>query len=256
VLGSDLEMHGGAPFPFPVDHNYPEPLIMLAAIAGATRRLRLATGILIAPMRPAVLLAKMAATLDVVSDGRFDLGLGAGWHAAELRAAGNDPATVMQTLEDIVGACRALWAGGPSSFHSPSVSFDGLYCYPRPSSGAALPVWLAGPCARSTFRRIARLGDGWVPFGNVGVADIARGSAMLDEAAAGEGRDRSSFGIRASLPIGTGSPRERLEHALAAAPEFVAAGATALQLPLSRLADDFDSTFELTSLAAREIHAL
>ena len=256
VLGADLEMHGGAPFPFPVDHNYPEPLIALAAIAGATRRLRLSTGILIAPMRPAVLLAKMAATLDVVSGGRFDLGLGAGWHAAELRAAGNDPAHAMQTLEDTLGACRALWGGGPASFRSQSVSFDGLYCYPRPASGAALPVWLAGPCARSTFRRIAQLGNGWVPFGNVTADAIARGSAMLDDAAAAEGRDRASFGIRASLPIGTGSPRERLDYALAAAPEFIAAGATALQLPLFRLADDFDTAFELTSVAVRAIHAL
>ena len=256
VLGPDLEMHGGAAFPFPVDHNYPEPLIALAAIAGATRRLRLSTGILIAPMRPAVLLAKMAATLDVVSGGRFDLGLGAGWHASELRSAGQDPASAMQTMEDTLGACRALWGGGPASFRSPSVSFDGLYCYPRPASGAALPVWLAGPCAVSTFRRIARLGNGWVPFGNVTADAIARGSAMLDEAAAVEGRDRDSFGIRASLPIGTGSPRERLDYALRAAPEFIAAGATALQLPLFRLADDFDTAFELTSIAVREIHAL
>ena len=256
VLSPDLEMHGGAPFPFAVDHNYPEPLIMLSAIAGATRRLRLSTGIVIAPMRPAVLLAKMVATLDMVSGGRLDLGLGAGWHASELRAAGVDPAKVMQIFEDTLGACRALWAGGPASFRSSSVSFDDLYCYPLPASGAALPVWLAGPCVPSTFRRIARLGNGWLPFGNVGVDDIARGSTMLDDAAAAEGRDRASLGIRATLPIGTGSPQERLEHALAAAPTFVAAGATALQLPLSRLADDFDTAFDLTRLAAREIHAL
>ena len=206
---------------------------MLAAIAGATRRLRLSTGILIAPMRPRSCWPRWPPrSMSCPADDSISASVPVGTRS-ELRAAGNDPATAMQALEDILGACRALWAGGPSSFQSPSVSFEGLYCYPRPASGAALPVWLAGPCARSTFRRIARLGDGWVPFGNVGVADIARGSAMLDEAAAAEGRDRSSFGIRASLPIGTGSPRERLEHTLAAAPEFVAAGATALQLPLS-----------------------
>ena len=256
VLGADLEMHGGAAFPFPVDHNYPEPLVMLAAIAGATTRVRLSTGIVIAPMRPAVLLAKMVATLDVVSGGRFDLGLGAGWHGAELRAAGVEPEQAMQVFEDTLGACRALWAGGPASFHSSSVSFDGLYCHPRPASGAALPVWLAGPCTRGTFRRIGRLGNGWVPFGNVTADVIARGSALLDEAAADSGRDRASFGIRAGLPIGTGTPQARLEHALAAAPAFIAAGATALQLPLSRLADDWDTALEITALAAREIHAM
>jgi probable F420-dependent oxidoreductase len=256
VLGPNLEMHGGAAFPFPVDHNYPEPLITLAAIAGATSRLRLSTGVLIAPMRPAVLLAKMAATLDVVSGGRFDLGLGAGWHASELRAGGIDPTQAMQVFEDVLGACRALWAGGPASFRSASVSFDDLYCYPRPASGAALPVWLAGPCTRGTFRRIGRLGNGWVPFGNVTADAIASGSAMLDQAAADNDRDRATFGIRASLPIGTGAPQARLEHALAAAPAFIAAGATALQLPLSRLADDWDTALEITALAAREIHAM
>jgi probable F420-dependent oxidoreductase len=256
VLGSEMEMHGGRAFPFPADHNYPEPLIALAAIAGATSRVRLSTGILIAPMRSAVLLAKMAATLDVVSGGRFDLGLGAGWHGPELRAAGIDPAKATKVLEDILGACRALWAGGPASFRSNSVSFDGLHCYPRPASGAALPVWLAGPCTPSTFRRIARLGDGWVPFGNVGADDIARGSVLLDQAAAEVGRDRASFGIRASLPLGVGSPQASVEHAIAAAPEFIAAGATALQLPLSRMADDFDTASDVISFAARELHAL
>jgi probable F420-dependent oxidoreductase len=258
VLASNIEPHGpgGAPFPYPADHNYPEPLIALAAIAGATQRLRLATGILIAPMRPAVVLAKMAATLDVISGGRLDLGLGAGWHAAELRSAGVDPATATQALEDTLGACRALWSGGPASFRSPSIEFENLYCHPCPSSGASLPVWLAGPCTRPTFRRVARLGDGWLPFGNLTPDDIARGSELLDQAASEFGRDRASLGIRASLPVGTGPPRARVEHALAAAPAFLAAGATALQLPLARLAHDLDTAFEITELAARELHAL
>jgi probable F420-dependent oxidoreductase len=239
VLAAEIEAHGpgGAAFPFPSDHTYPEPLIALAAIAGATSRVRLATGILIAPLRPAIVLAKMAATLDVLSGGRLDLGVGAGWHRAELQAAGIDPAAATAMLEDIVGACRALWVGDAATFHSPTVQFEGLYCRPAPRQGTALPVWFAGPPAPSTFRRIARLGDGWVPFGNTSVADIARGAELLTAAAREHGRDPSTLGIRASLPVGSEpDPRQRLDAALACAPAFVDAGATTLQLPISRLA--------------------
>ena len=252
VLARDIEAHGpgGGTFPFPSDHNYPEPMVTLAAVAGATERLRLATGILIAPMRPATLLAKMASTLDVLSAGRLDLGVGAGWHGPELRSAGADPSDAMQRMDDIVGACRALWAGGPSSYRSPTVNFDDLYCEPAPVSGAALPVWFAGPCIRSTFRRIVRLGDGWLPFGNVPLDGIARGRAMLDQAAADAGCDPAAFGIRASLPLDGATAWARLNHALAAAPDFVAAGANVLQLPLSRLATTLDEVHDVVATAA------
>lgn len=259
VLASEIEAHGpgGNPFPFPPAHVYPEPLITLAAIAGATARVRLSTGILIAPLRPAVVLAKMAATLDVVSNGRLDLGVGAGWHRAELAAVGADPERATAMLEDIVGACRVLWTGGPASFDSPTVRFDDLHCQPVPVQGPAMPVWLAGPPVRSTFRRIARLGDGWLPFGNVAVDDIARGNEMLQQAAREQSRDPRSLGIRASLPISAGPDLgERLDGALAAAPAFVAAGATVLQIALSRLAADLDDVERVVATAAQAIASL
>jgi probable F420-dependent oxidoreductase len=259
VLASEIEAHGpgGHPFPFPPEHVYPEPLITLAAMAGATSRVRLSTGILIAPLRPAVVLAKMAATLDVVSSGRLDLGVGAGWHRAELLAAGADPDRATLMLEDIVGACRVLWTGGPASFASATVNFDDLHCQPVPVQGTAVPVWFAGPPVRSTFRRIARLGDGWLPFGNVAVDEIARGNDLLQQAAHEQSRDPASLGIRASLPIpATPDLEARLDSALAEAPAFVAAGATVLQIALSRLAADLDDVARVVSTAARAIAAI
>jgi probable F420-dependent oxidoreductase len=256
VLAAEIEAHGpgGAAFPFPPDHTYPEPLIALAAIAGATSRVRLATGILIAPLRPAVVLAKMAATLDVLSGGRLDLGVGAGWHRAELVAAGADPDRATAILEDTVGACRALWTGRAASFHSPTVDFTDLFCRPAPVQGARLPVWFAGPPVRSTFRRIARLGDGWVPFGNTDADVVARGAALLAAAAREVGRDPATLGIRASLPLGAAAdPAARLAAALAAAPAYVEAGARVLQLPLHRLSDDAAEALGLVADAARAI---
>jgi probable F420-dependent oxidoreductase len=259
VLASEIEAHGpgGHAFPFPSDHVYPEPLITLAAIAGATSRVRLSTGILIAPLRPAIVLAKMTATLDVLSRGRVDLGVGAGWHRAELQAAGADPDRATQILEDTVRACRELWKGGPSSVDTPSVSFRDLFCVPIPVQGAALPVWFAGPPVRSTFRRIARLGDGWLPFGNVETPDIARGAEYLRAAAEEHGRDPAALGIRASLPIGA-SPdlHRRLDEALATAPRFVEAGATVLQIALSRLANTRDDVPAVIAQAADAVHSV
>jgi probable F420-dependent oxidoreductase len=259
VLAQEIEAHGpgGHAFPFPPDHVYPEPLITLAAIAGATTRVRLSTGILIAPLRPAVVLAKMAATLDVVSRGRLDLGVGAGWHVAELQSVGADPARVTQILEDTVQACRALWTGGPASIDTATVRFEDLFCRPVPVQGTALPVWFAGPPVRSTFRRIARLGDGWLPFGNVAVDDIARGNQLLRAAAAEQGRDPSALGIRASLPVGGEADlAARLDGALRAAPSFVEAGATVLQLPLSRVANSREDVMPVIAKAAAAIAGL
>ena len=189
-----------AKFPFQCDENYPEPLITLAAIAGCTTKLRIATGILIAPLRPAIVLAKMVATLDHVSNGRLDLGIGAGWHIEELTAAGVDPKRAQEFLDNTLGACRALWAGGPSSFHSSTINFDRLFCQPTPLRGRDLPVWLAGPPTTKSADRVARLGQGWLPFGYLSADEIKRGADHLRTAESGHGLAEGALGIRAALP--------------------------------------------------------
>jgi probable F420-dependent oxidoreductase len=246
-----------AKFPFQCDENYPDPLVALAAIAGRTRKIRLATGILIAPLRPAITLAKMVATLDHVSDGRLDLGLGSGWHIEELTAAGVDPKRAMEHLDDTLGACRALWGGGPSSFHSATVNFDRLFCQPTPLRGRDLPVWLAGPPTRKTADRIARLGQGWLPFGNLAAPDIARARDHLRAAEAEHGLTEGSLGIRAALPtIPGGEIDAMLDAAFAFAPGLIDAGATNLQLPLWRYAKQFDDVGPIIEKARQRLDAL
>ena len=101
-------------FPLPPEYPWFEPLTMLAAIAGATSRIRLATGVLISPLRPAVLLAKIAATLDVVSGGRLDLGVGTGWQREEYEASGIPFAGRAARMDDQLRACRVLWSDAPA----------------------------------------------------------------------------------------------------------------------------------------------
>jgi probable F420-dependent oxidoreductase len=258
ALAQKIEGVGeAARFPFEPTENYPEPMVALAAIAGATTRLRLATGILIAPLRPAILLAKMAATLDHVSDGRLDLGLGAGWHIPELQAAGVDPERALQAMEDTLVACRALWAGGPASVRSDTVSFERLFCRPVPLRGADLPVWLAGPPTRRHADRIARLGQGWLPFGNLTADEVKRGGEALRAAEAAAGLPAGSLGIRGVLPtVPAPSWQTMLDRAFAAAPALVAAGSTQLQLPLWRYAKSLDDVFPIVAAARQRLDAL
>jgi probable F420-dependent oxidoreductase len=185
-------------WPYAPNSYWPEPLTFLAAVAGATRRIRLGTSVLIAPLRPAVLLAKTAATLDSVSGGRLDLALGTGWQQEEFRALGAPWEGRTARLEDTVGACRALWTGSHGTFHSETVSFDQLWCLPPPARPGGPIVLLAGPAKPVAARRVARLGDGWAPF-PIGPEAARVGIAVMREAYKEAGRDPDTLRVRVSV---------------------------------------------------------
>src|SRR3954465_6149142 len=113
VLGSGTDAYAWGRFPTAPDGPWLEPLTCLTAIAAVTTRLRLATGVLIAPLRPAAVLAKTVATLDVMSGGRVDLGGGVGWHREEYDAVGLDFRARGRLLDETMAACRALWSELP-----------------------------------------------------------------------------------------------------------------------------------------------
>jgi alkanesulfonate monooxygenase SsuD/methylene tetrahydromethanopterin reductase-like flavin-dependent oxidoreductase (luciferase family) len=124
VMGARTDCYPFGTFPYSNEEPWPEPLTMLAAIAGVTEQVRLATGILISPLRPAVLLAKAAATLDGISHGRLDLGVGIGWQREEYEAAGIRWSDRRVRFEDQLRACVALWTRTPPvTFSSTTVSF-------------------------------------------------------------------------------------------------------------------------------------
>ena len=134
---------------------WPEPLLTLAAMSAVTSRIGLVSAVVIAPLRPAGLLAKHGATLHALSRGRFVMGVSPSWHRDEYDALGASFADRGQLMEDAIGACRALWAGAPASFHSRTVNFDGMHCSPRPAAGERIPVWFTGKFTRRLVRRVA-----------------------------------------------------------------------------------------------------
>lgn len=175
AIGPHTDAYPAGDFPLPVDAPWLEPLSVLTAVAAVTTRLRLGTGILIAPVRPAVVLAKTVATLDVLSGGRVDLGVGTGWQREELEAAGVPWAERGARLTDGIAACRALWeADGQVTLALPTVSFDEIRSAPSPVQ-RPLPVLFSGTLHARNVERIVTLGDGWIPIMGATLDDIVTG---------------------------------------------------------------------------------
>jgi probable F420-dependent oxidoreductase len=182
------------------DFPLPDPLIWLAYVASATRTIKLGTAILILPQRNPVVTAKAVATLDhLAGGGRVLLGIGVGWLAEEFATLGVPFADRGARTDEYVAAMRALWAEERASFRGRFVSFDEVFCRPRPAAGR-IPIIVGGDTPAAA-RRAGRLGDGYFP---------ARGApaALFDEmrrAAAAAGRDPAGIELTVSAP---GDPDE------------------------------------------------
>jgi probable F420-dependent oxidoreductase len=235
AIGPRTDRYPYGRFPFRPEEPWLEPLTTLAAIAGATRRIRLATGVLVAPLRPALLLAKTVASLDALSGGRVDLGVGLGWQLEEFEAAGVPFADRGARLDDTLRACRVLWRDAPASFASETVRFRDLWCLPRPVQPGGIPIWLGGAATRRNVARIVELGSGWMPLGSD--EERAHGIARLREALAAAGRDPDSLGVRANAPAVTGPDgRPDLERSLAELPALAERGVSVAAFALARFA--------------------
>ena len=237
AIGPRTDAYPYGRFPLPPDEPWLEPMATLAAMAAATQRIRLATHVLIAPLRPALLLAKTAATLDVLSRGRLDLGVGLGWQREEYEAAGVPWAARAARLDDQLRACRALWtAEGPVSFRSETVSFTALRCEPRPLQPGGPPLWFGVAARERHAARIAELGAGWLPI-ETEPAAIAAGVATLRRAFERAGRDPASLGVRANVPVArTAAGAPDFDRTAAALPAYAAAGVTIAAFPLPAIA--------------------
>ena len=231
VLGDRLDRYPYPPVHFSQTASWMEPLTTLAAIAGATSRLTLTTGVLVSPIRPAVLLAKTAATVDDLSGGRLELGVGVGWQPEEFEAVGASFAERGQLLTDGIAACRALWDADPSSFSSTTVEFGPLWCNPKPARPTGIPVLFSGSLHARNRARIVELGDGWITHPRHPLEETARSVQQLRGALRIAGRDPNDLIVRTSLSVrrdATGAPD--LEATFAGLPDHVEAGITDLTI--------------------------
>ena len=171
------------------DCPVPDPLDLLAFLAGHTERLGLATGVLVLPNHHPVVLAKRAATVDALSGGRLRLCVGVGWLREEIEACGTEFDTRGRRADEQLAVLRALWDDRPSgiSHHGEFFNFDDVMCYPKPVAGAHLPVHIGGH-SRAAARRAGRFGDGFQPLGVAGPQLDSLLALMRDEASAA-GRD-------------------------------------------------------------------
>jgi len=181
--------------PVAADCPYPDPLDLLAFLAGHTSRLGLATGLLVLPNHHPVVLAKRAATVDALSGGRLRLCVGVGWLKEELEACGAEFDSRGQRADEQLAVLRALWADQPqgASYHGEFFRFDNVMCYPKPVAGERVPVHIGGH-SRAAARRAGRFGDGFQPLGVTG-PQLASLLALMREAASSAGRDPAALEI-------------------------------------------------------------
>ncbi len=239
VMGPHTEKYAWGKFPVPPDAPWLEPLTMLSAVAAVTTRVRLATGILIAPLRPAALLAKQVATLDQVSGGRVDLGVGAGWQREEYDAQGLSFENRGQLLDDVLAACRVLWRDTPAELDAPTLSFRDIYCEPKPVQAGGVPIWIAGTLHSRNLARVVEHGAGWIPIMGETIEGIATGVARIRDAFAAAGRGPSMLQVQAPLRMAMADDgRPDLAASMASVPELVAAGATDVIVTLRAFARD------------------
>lgn len=189
--------------PGPEESPIPDPLVWLSFVAGATSTIRLATGILIVPQRNPVVLAKEVATLDHLSGGRLELGIGVGWLEEEFDAIGVPFAERGKRADDHIAAMRALWAGDKASHHSDFTNFDDCISLPNPKNGA-VPIHVGGHTDIAA-RRAGRLGDGFFP-GRGDLPDLVRSYDIARETAKEHGRDPDAIEFTAGgMTIGSGA---------------------------------------------------
>jgi probable F420-dependent oxidoreductase len=180
--------------PGEAETHIPDPLIWLAYVAAVAPTLRLGTCILIVPQRNPVVLAKELATLDHLSGGRVELGIGVGWLKEEFDALGLPWDRRGARTDEYIAAMRALWAGPHAEFHGEFVDFAPATCAPRPVDGS-IPI-LVGGDTPAAVRRAARLADGYFP-GTTDPDDLRKLVADVGEAAAAVGRAAEDIEISA-----------------------------------------------------------
>jgi probable F420-dependent oxidoreductase len=192
-----------------------DPIVSLTFLAAHTKRIRLATGVIILPQRQALVLAKQLASLDVLSNGRLIFGLGVGWCEPEMRSVGAPFAERGRVADDYLAAMRAVWTQPRPSYKGPYVAFEGVQAMPRPVQ-APVPIVVGGRTAPA-YRRAVAQGHGWYGF-SMSVEDTQKVLAALRDTAKKHSRPAELGRLEISItPPGFDVPDRATIDAYAAA---------------------------------------
>jgi probable F420-dependent oxidoreductase len=182
-----------------------DPFVTLATVAAVAPSVRVGTGICLVAQHDPLVLAKAAATLDLVSGGRFDLGIGFGWNREEMADHGVDFATRRARVRESVHAMRQLWTADVASYDGEFVKFQESWAWPKPAGGS-VPILIGGSAGPKLFRAVLDYADGWMPIGGRG---LTQNLPLLREAAEEVGRDPASLRV---VPFGTDPNPGKMEH--------------------------------------------
>lgn len=201
VLGANPDRPGGWSGPYTYLTPFHEPFLLFSYMAAVTTRLGFVTGVIILPQRQTALVAKQAATLDVLSGGRLRLGVGIGWNAVEYEALGEEFRTRGRRSEAQIELLRRLWTEPLVTVHDEWHNISDAGINPLPVQ-RPIPIWLGGH-AEAVLDRLARLGDGWLPNHRT-AQDAADALTKLDGYLARQGRTRRDIGIEPRLHVKDG----------------------------------------------------
>lgn len=230
VMGNRTDRYPYGKFPSPPETPWLEPMTIESAIAGSTDKIELSQGVLIAPLRPAVLLAKQVGTLNALAPNRVVLGLGTGWQREEYEASGLPFQGRKQYLFEQIAAMKALWANAPASYQGEKIAFNDIYCRPAPST---VPCWVGVAANEENCKLIAEVADGWIPI-EQNPTVFAEGVKALRKAFEEAGRDPKALQVRAMVEHKFGADgKPDYQATIDTIPAMLEAGATYIEiLPL------------------------
>jgi probable F420-dependent oxidoreductase len=196
VLGADPAVYEGWTGPYDVTSTFHEPFVLFGFLAAITS-LELVTAVIIAPQRQTALVAKQAAEVDLLCNGRFRLGVGLGWNPVEYESLRQDFSTRGRRLEEQVELLRRLWTEQTVTYAGEFDRITGAGLAPLPVQ-RPIPIWVGGQSARA-YRRMGHLADGWFPQMAPG-PELERAAAMVAQGAIEAGRFPADLGMEGRIP--------------------------------------------------------
>ncbi len=209
VLGADPVVHQGWNGPYEVRTTFHEPFVLFGYLASLTS-LELVTGIIILPQRQTALVAKQAAEVDLLTDGRFRLGVGLGWNAVEYEALGKDFSNRGRRMTEQITLLRRLWTEQTVTHDGEYEQVTGAGLAPLPVQ-RPIPIWV-GAQSEAAYRRAGRLADGWFPQVPPG-PKLQEARAVVEQAARDAGRDPATLGMEGRVSWGEGGAVKLVDHA-------------------------------------------